>query len=64
MLSPKILMADLLDISPVVASLMLELRVDCLGCSMSRFCSLENLCTYYELDLDSMVKRIQEELSD
>lgn len=64
MLSPQILIADLLDASPLVARLLLELRVDCIGCSMVRFCSLENLCTHYELTLDSVVHRVQEELSD
>lgn len=64
MLSPQILLADLLDASPLVASLLLELRVDCVGCSMVRFCSLEDLCAHYQLDLDSVVHKIQEELSD
>jgi len=46
MLSPQTLIADLLDISPVIANLLFELRVDCVGCSMNRFCSLEDLCIY------------------
>lgn len=63
MLSPQTLVADLLDISPVIASLLFELRVDCVGCAMNRFCSLEDLCIYYDLDLDSVMHRIQEEPS-
>lgn len=62
MLSSKNLVADLLDASPLAVSLLLELRVDCVGCPMVRFCSLEELCAYYELDLDSVMRRIQESL--
>lgn len=64
MLSPRILVANLLDTSPLIASLLLELHVDCVGCSMVRFCSLEDLCTHYELDLDNVVHKIQEKLKD
>lgn len=64
MLSPHILVADLLDTSPLVVSLLLELRVDCVGCSMNKFCTLEELCARYELDLESIQHRIQERLQD
>jgi len=63
MLSPQVLVADLLDTSPLVVSLLLELRVDCVGCSMNKFCTLEELCTQYELDPESVFCKIQERLN-
>ena len=63
MLSPQMLVADLLDTSPLVASLLLELRVDCLGCSMNKFCTLEEVCTQYELDLENVIYKVQEKLN-
>ncbi len=63
MLSPQMLVADLLDTSPLVASLLLELRVDCLGCSMNKFCTLEELCSQYELELENIICKVQERLN-
>ncbi len=62
MLSPYILVADLLDQSPLVASLLLELRVDCIGCSMNKFCTLNELCAFYGLDLENVLYKVQESL--
>ena len=62
MLSSQTLIADLLSASPHVASLLLELRVDCIGCYMNRFCTLEDLCNQYDLDLDQVLSRIRERL--
>ena len=64
MLSPRILVADLLGYSPLIVSLLLELRVDCVGCSMNKYCSLEELCAQYELDLENILGRIQEILTN
>ena len=55
MLSPRILFADLLDYSPLIVSLLLELRVDCVGCSMNKYWTLEELCAQYELDLETFL---------
>lgn len=64
MLSPHILVADLLTYSPLVVTLLLELRVDCVGCSMNKYCTLEELCAQYELDLENILGRIQEILTN
>jgi hypothetical protein len=64
MLSPQVLLADLLDGSPLLASLLLELRVDCVGCSMNRFCTLEELCAHYELDLESVLCKVRERMNN
>jgi hybrid cluster-associated redox disulfide protein len=64
MLSPQTLLADLLDHSPQMAGQLLELRLDCVGCSMNKFCTLEELCNAYELDLESVLSKIQERLTN
>ena len=60
MLSPQTLVADMLEASPFLASLLLELRVDCVGCSMNKFCTLEEFCAQYELDLETILTKLQE----
>ncbi len=62
-LSPGSLIADLLEASPPVASLLLELRLDCLGCSMNKFCTLEELCSQYDLDVGTFLCKVQEKIS-
>lgn len=64
MLFPQILVADLLNMSPLIASLLFELRVDCLGCSMNKFCTLEDVCDHYELDLENTICRVQERMNN
>jgi len=59
MISSTILVADLLVFYPLATSLFIELRVDCIGCSMNRFCTLEDLTKYYDLDLEKISDRIR-----
>jgi hypothetical protein len=58
-LSPLTLVADLLAATPLMAPLFVELRVDCLGCSMSKYCTLEDLCEQYQLELEAVISLIQ-----
>jgi len=60
MLSPRTLVADLLASTPLMAPLFVELRVDCIGCSMNKFCTLEDLCDQYQLELETVISMIQE----
>jgi len=64
MRSPHILVANLLDASPLAVNLLLELRVDCVGCSMNKFCTLEELCAQYELNLENVLYKVQERLNN
>ena len=64
MLSPRILVADLLELSPLIVSLLLEFRVDCVGCFMNKYCTLEELCAQYELNLENILGRFQETLTN
>lgn len=63
MLSPQMLVADLLGLSPMITPLFIRLHLDCIGCSLNKFCSLEDLCKYYALDLENTCHRIRDELN-
>ena len=62
MLSSRTLIADLLQASPHLASLLIELRVDCVGCFMNKFCTIEDLCARYDLEQEQVISRIRERL--
>ena len=62
LLSPRMLVADLLALSPLVAPFLLDLRVDCIGCSMNRFCTLEELCALYGLKLEAVLQNLQNKM--
>ncbi|WKZ35400.1 MAG: hypothetical protein QY332_17450 [Anaerolineales bacterium] len=57
-LSPSTLVADLLAYSPLTARALLDLRVDCIGCSMNKFCTLEEICRHYGLEIEMVVKKL------
>ena len=59
-LSPHTLIADLLAATPLIAQLFVELRVGCVGCSLNKFCTLEDLCDQYQLELETVIRLIQE----
>lgn len=61
-LSPSMLVADLLALSPLAARALLDLRADCVGCSMSRFCTLEDMCRFYSLELDVVTEKLKNSL--
>ncbi len=61
-LSPQTFVADLLASIPLMAPLFVELRVDCVGCSMNKFCTLEDLCEQYQLELETLISLIQERI--
>ena len=50
--SNRMRISELLALSPMMTPLLIELRVDCIGCSMNRFCTLKTLCSQYNLDFD------------
>lgn len=58
-LSPRLHLADLLAACPQLVNLFIELHVDCIGCSMNKFCTLEEMCAHYTLDIHSVMTRIE-----
>lgn len=63
-LSPRTLVADLLASTPLIAHLFVELRVDCVGCSLNKFCTLEDVCEHYQLEIETIICLIQERIID
>ena len=59
MLSSEMLVADLLARYPLVMTLFIELHLNCIGCSLNKFCTLDDICTHYELDFETLVLKIQ-----
>jgi hybrid cluster-associated redox disulfide protein len=57
-LSPEMLVADLLAASPLAVETLIKLRVDCVGCSLNRFCTLKEMCSQYDLEIDSVLKQL------
>ncbi len=59
-LSSRTLVADLLATTPPVAAVFVELRLGCVGCSLNKFCTLEDVCDQYQLNLETLIRMIQE----
>lgn len=58
-ITPHTLVAEALALGPEIALLFLEWRTECVGCSLVRFCTLEDVSRYYALDLDAMIQEIE-----
>jgi hybrid cluster-associated redox disulfide protein len=58
--TPTTLLADLLDSSPQAANLLIDLHAGCIGCSMNKFCTLEDMCRLYGLDVDHVISLFNE----
>lgn len=54
--------AEVLALGPEIALLFLDWHTECVGCSLVRFCTLEDVSRYYGLDLDAMLNQIQERI--
>lgn len=63
-LVPDAIVGEVLAISPRLVALFLEMQVDCLGCTMSRFCTLADLCAYYALEWEDVRGRIAKALGE
>jgi len=53
---------DLLTETPALVDLFLELHLDCVGCSMEKFCTIEEVSSHYDLDFEPFLQRIQERI--
>lgn len=58
------LVSELLEQFPYLVDLFLEHRLDCLGCVMARFCTLEEVSGQYELNLNQFIQQIEERIKD
>ena len=44
--------------SPLAVRLLLDLHAACPGCSMSAYCTLEDVCKNHEIELDAFLKKL------
>ena len=58
----KLPVAGLLSRWRVLNGLFIELHLACPGCSMSRFCTLNDVCVQYELSADRFLKQVKERM--
>ena len=63
-LSPRSPVADLLASSTLTASAFLNLRVDCIGCFMNKFCTLEDVSRHYGLNMDTIINTLEKHLEE
>ena len=61
-ITPQTRVMDLLARAPQVAPLFVELRLGCIGCSMGKFCTLQDLARNYRLPVDKVLNLIKERL--
>ncbi len=50
-----ILIADLLKHWPTLVPFFLEQKMDCVGCSLMRFCTVADAVVAYDLELDDFI---------
>ena len=54
---------DILDIAPNTAPIFLSIGMHCLGCPSSRGETVEQACMVHGVDVDELVKKINEHLA-
>lgn len=47
---------------PQVAAVFIELKTDCVGCHLDRFCTLDEVASAYELPLDWILQKLHESI--
>ncbi len=57
------IIGDILDMDKTTAPFFLEMGMHCLGCPASRGESVEQACMVHGVDVDELVKKINEHLA-
>jgi hybrid cluster-associated redox disulfide protein len=57
--SSQSVIAEILRDSPSTIHLFLEKNMNCVGCVMASFCSLESACKAYNLALPAFIEELQ-----
>ena len=52
--------AEVLANDPQAARFFLDRHLDCVGCRMAPFCTLEEVCRQYELDIQHFLQDLRE----
>ena len=58
------LIGEILDLDIGIAKYLLEMGMHCLGCPSSRGESLEDACMVHDTDVDELVEKINDYLSE
>jgi hybrid cluster-associated redox disulfide protein len=58
------LVSDLLMDHPQLLQLFFEQNLDCVGCRMARFCTLEEVSRQYGMDLKVFIQTIDERINE
>ena len=59
-LSPEMSVKELFDTEPMLIKMFMELKLDCIGCPMDEFHTLEDVAKENNLDLDRLLGKIQD----
>jgi hybrid cluster-associated redox disulfide protein len=57
-ITERLTVDEVLSVHPRTVSAFLALKTNCVGCHLSRFCTLEDVAKVYELPLDDMLSRL------
>jgi hybrid cluster-associated redox disulfide protein len=57
---PAMSVKELFDNEPMLIKMFMELKLDCIGCPMDDFHSLEDVAKENNLDLDHLLGKIQD----
>lgn len=58
--SPKMLVSEALETQPAVARVFIRHRTACVGCSLARFCSLQDVARTYGLSLEALLAEMRQ----
>jgi hybrid cluster-associated redox disulfide protein len=56
--------AQVMKAYPQVASVFLELKTDCVGCHLDKFCTLSEVAAAYELPLEQLLHQLREAIQN
>jgi len=59
LINPSSTVDDVLRQVPGAAHVFIASHTDCIGCSLARFCTLEEVSQHYSLDLTQLIDNLQ-----
>ncbi len=59
-LLPEMSVKELFDTDPMLIKKFMELKLDCIGCPMDEFHTIEDVAKEYNLDLNRLIGKIQD----
>ncbi len=62
--SSKMSVKEAIDTEPVLIKMFMELKLNCIGCPMDEFHTLEDVAKENNIELERLLDRIQENLNN